>query len=232
MSIKTKRDCPWDIIIPPIKREDFSYNPINQNTNYFKPKTVNIITDGSKIGNNDKATVAGVITYTDINYNTYTYILEPRFIQDVTNSEAELAAISYSLVRFNDWDNNAISGRCDCHEINRINIFTDSIYALSKIRPWIGRISHTKYITKDIDKLKAEVNNIKNDFLCIALMEMINSYYSFSIYHIKAHTTDVNYIENDFIITNYSQILTIDAIKISSILSSVDHLLRCTGKNF
>lgn len=217
--IKKTNKCPWDIIIPPVARPDFEgYNIYD--TDYFKPNIVNIICDASK--SNNTSAISHDIIFTNNNMSLDVANPGVKFIEAKTTSEAELSAIVYGLINCND----IMSPE---NGIDTINIFTDSIYAIGEVFNGLSQLNFYKmHYNGNIDATAYNdiVKALNSDLALLFIEECYVTNKIVNLYHLKAHTTNMLYIINDFMSYNRKDLKLNDAIILSSWHAHVDLLVR------
>ena len=213
-----------------LKNLSMEYDRIQNVSQFFIPGVMNVFSDSAISSEiRDKATIANVVTYTNI-VNTTSYMSPVAYIDERKSHEAEITSVYFSLICANE-----IKGR---DTVDKINLFTDSVAAIKKLRPILRTV--TSYLN-DKPMLDAYLNSLNNDdtvedILFMTAMEASVSKCPLELYHIKGHTRDLMLIATKFLQANGLGISVNDCIELTTyhtmVDSKVNKYIRCPSTTF
>lgn len=145
--------------------------------------TLEIYTDGSLIKKDGKIYCGYGIYFPN---NEYKQISRKFTHEPITNNRAELYAILKSIILANIINLERIKKKQQ--QINTVNIYSDSEYAIKTFNVWLPSWKEKNKIYKNPDI----INEIYNH-MCIAPFKII-------LHHVKAHTglNDIHSVSNNF----------------------------------
>lgn len=194
---------------------------------FLNEKSINIVTDASTIIDKTKSVAANaIITYDTRMQEFYPMIHKPVSIKASNSSEAELISIALALetMRF---DNQLVINRYDT-----INVFTDSLYCIKILRPLFNTITLANKHKSDKNLiLDSLINNTEDDIGTVITYNLLWSNCVCNIFHIKAHTNNMNYIIKDFIGINGIKPDTEEMTYLTSIHDMIDSIAIKTNQN-
>lgn len=204
-------------------RESANNTMIQNYSRFFLPGIVNIFTDAAKSNEvKNLAAIGNVITFM-FNGQVYARLAANEFNDCDKIIKAELSAILYGLICYNE-------NRVDCNEIN---VFTDSINSITMLR---DIFHHMNTILGDSKATGGYLAMLNNKFVNNILVSDITEERSIimcpvNLYHIKGHTKDLMSICTRFQQLNGFNISIQDAIELTNyntlVNSKVNKYMRC-----
>ena len=193
------------------------------------PNSINIITDAStvisRIGDVPNSEVANAIIYYYEQFKDYKPIVHhPVSIKVSNNSEAELISIAVALETM----------RLDLQSLpvyfTNLNLFTDSLYCINELKQLFSFISSGNQNRLDKAYMWNSIDTT-NEIIAVIAYNLIWFNGTVNLYHLRAHTNNMNLMTKDFINTNGFTPDRDELIYLSSILSMVDSLSIKTNYN-
>jgi hypothetical protein len=169
------------------------------------------------------ATIANAVVTSSPYYGTTTVLSNVNYIDADNTLEAELDSILYGLICYNS----TIGGG------NLVNIFTDSIASVSKLRDIFASMNLLNSDQNEMINYSESLNKegTTNELLYMVASERTLIPSPVNIYHIKAHSKDIMMIRTMFSQMNGINISVKDAIELTNysgiIDSSVNKYVRC-----
>ena len=194
--------------------------------NFLRPNSLNLVCDASTAFRStlpnrvSEATVANAIIHFNPQINDFAvYSSKPIIVQTINGNFSELVSIGIGV-------ENLVNSGIKSNNHNILNIFTDNQMCISKLRPIFSQIQQLRFqgVTDPIQILQSFASVPLDPIEYTIIFHVAYSGLIPYIFHIKAHTSNLNYISKDFLKYNGMMADSQELIYISSVHSMVDSL--------
>lgn len=197
--------------------------------NLLHPNSINLVCDAStiftRIDNSAKSAVvaSSIVYYDDFIHNFVPHTFKPISIRSSSPSFSELVAVLVGL-------ENLYRSMVKRYNHNVLNVFSDSSTVIKKFRPLFAHVKAMRQNRSSPDDIIRSMD-YSTDLEQLIVYNLVLLNMDPNLYHIKAHTNNLNYIDKVFVQTNGIKVNSDELIFLSSVHSMVDSLTIKVAQN-